>query len=192
MYQWIIVVCVFSLLTLASVVQAKPEQYPAPAYTIIVVFSDFTVHLREPDGNELFLSRVALPRSTPALPVRGRLVGIQRNPWWYPPPGVRAYVMRTERKMLPDKVSPGPHNPLGVVKFLFEFSTPGAEPLSRMHGTNHPGSIGKRVTSGCIRLRNCDVLALADLVEPLFKAGAEIRVLYVRTLPGGDVVAANK
>ena len=35
-----------------------------------------------------------------------------------------------------------------------------------IHGTNSPGSIGKRVTHGCIRLRNRDIIELCKYVKP--------------------------
>lgn len=35
-----------------------------------------------------------------------------------------------------------------------------------IHGTNSPGSIGKRVTHGCIRLRNKDIVELCKYVKP--------------------------
>ena len=125
------------------------------------------------------------------LPAKGRIASIERNPWWFPPPGVREYVLDNEGIVLPDKVPPGPNNPMGPVKFTFQFSTSDTDPLSKMHGTNNPRSIGRRATSGCIRLRNEDALALADLIEPLFKDGVEIRILYVKTLKGERVAVAS-
>ena len=35
-----------------------------------------------------------------------------------------------------------------------------------IHGTNSPSSIGKRVTHGCIRLRNKDIIELVTYVKP--------------------------
>jgi lipoprotein-anchoring transpeptidase ErfK/SrfK len=37
--------------------------------------------------------------------------------------------------------------------------------LYRIHGTNEPDSIGTRVSSGCIRLINQDVIDLYDRVH---------------------------
>lgn len=162
------------------------EQVQQPAYEVVVSFSDFSLHVFDPEGTELFVAPVALPRRTPKLPVEGRLTEIQRNPWWFPPPGVKAHVLKTEGKELPDKMPPGPGNPMGPVKFCFLFSTPGAEPLSRIHGTTHPESIGKRASSGCIRMLNEDAVALRDLIEPLFKAGIPVKVFYVKYLEEDD------
>lgn len=167
-----------------------------PVYEIIVSFSDFSLHVFDAAGNELFVAPVALPRRTPKLPVEGKLIEIQRNPWWFPPPGVKAHEFKRTGKILPDKVPPGPHNPMGPVKFCFVFFTPGAEQLSRAHGTTNPESIGTRASAGCIRMYNEDALALGDLVEPLFKAGATFKVFYVKDLKDGsdehDVVASSR
>lgn len=47
-----------------------------------------------------------------------------------------------------------------------------------IHGTHDPSSIGKRVTEGCIRLRNEDLLKLVELVRvgmPVTITGSERR-----------------
>lgn len=163
-------------------------------YEIVVSFSDFRLHVFDSNGTELFTAPVALPRAglTPKLPVEGKLVAIDRKPWWFPPPGVKAYVLKTEGKVLPDKVPPGPNNPMGPVKFSFAWLTPGAEQLSKVHGTNHPESVGKRASSGCIRMRNEDALTLCNLLEPIFKKGNAISVTYVKDLEDErEEVASN-
>ena len=43
----------------------------------------------------------------------------------------------------------------------------------RIHGTNDPSSIGKQVSSGCIRLKNEDVIDLYSRVQ----IGAKVIVL---------------
>jgi lipoprotein-anchoring transpeptidase ErfK/SrfK len=65
----------------------------------------------------------------------------------------------------------GPENPLGA-RALYLFSG-GQDTLYRIHGTNEPGSIGKAMSSGCIRMLNEDV---ADLFERVPK-GAKVIVL---------------
>ena len=52
----------------------------------------------------------------------------------------------------------GPDNPLGArAMYLFQG---GRDTLYRIHGTNEPQSIGKAVSSGCIRMLNADVIDL--------------------------------
>ncbi|EKD24236.1 MAG: ErfK/YbiS/YcfS/YnhG family protein [uncultured bacterium] len=171
---------------------AYEKEFIGRAYVITVVFSDFTVHVYDPEGIELFFSAVALPRKTPKLPIEGRLLRIERNPAWYPTKNIKAYVLKTQKIVLPDIVPPGPDNPMGPVKFTFEFFTPGADQLSKMHGTNSPRSIGKKATAGCIRLYNEEILAVADLIEPFLLDGEEIRIRYVNRFDDNDALVAHR
>jgi lipoprotein-anchoring transpeptidase ErfK/SrfK len=52
----------------------------------------------------------------------------------------------------------GPENPLGA-RALYLYAN-GVDTLYRIHGTNDPSSIGKALSSGCIRMLNQDI---ADL-----------------------------
>jgi lipoprotein-anchoring transpeptidase ErfK/SrfK len=45
--------------------------------------------------------------------------------------------------------------------------------LYRIHGSNEPWTIGHNVSSGCIRMRNADVIDLYDRV----KVGTKVVVL---------------
>ncbi|HEX3180786.1 MAG TPA: L,D-transpeptidase, partial [Beijerinckiaceae bacterium] len=40
----------------------------------------------------------------------------------------------------------------------------GKDTLFRIHGTNEPGTIGRAVSSGCIRMLNADVIDLYQRV----------------------------
>jgi lipoprotein-anchoring transpeptidase ErfK/SrfK len=56
----------------------------------------------------------------------------------------------------------GPDNPLGArALYLFEGEK---DTLYRIHGTNEPEKIGHSVSSGCIRMRNIDVIDLYNRV----------------------------
>jgi lipoprotein-anchoring transpeptidase ErfK/SrfK len=70
-------------------------------------------------------------------------------PDWYPPDE-----MLKRRPDLPKYMAGGPQNPLGA-RAIYLGST-----LYRIHGSNEPWTIGTQVSSGCIRLRNEDVIDL--------------------------------
>ena len=70
-------------------------------------------------------------------------------PDWTPPPG-----MLRRRPDLPQHMAGGPENPLGA-RALYLGSS-----LYRIHGSNEPWTIGTAVSSGCIRMRNEDVIDL--------------------------------
>ncbi|MBB3656360.1 lipoprotein-anchoring transpeptidase ErfK/SrfK [Rhizobium sp. BK650] len=79
-------------------------------------------------------------------------------PDWTPPSEM---VSREAAKghYLPARMDGGPENPLGA-RAMYLGST-----LYRIHGTNAPWTIGSAVSSGCIRLRNEDVVDLYDRVK---------------------------
>jgi hypothetical protein len=74
-------------------------------------------------------------------------------PDWIPPAE-----MISRQPYLPRWVGGGPGNPLGA-RALYLGDTD-----YRIHGTNNPASIGKHVSSGCIRMRDADVIDLYDRV----------------------------
>ncbi len=83
-------------------------------------------------------------------------------PMWFPPKEMqyRDKEARRWRRGMPG----GPRNPLGArALYLFQGS---ADTLFRIHGTRDPKSIGKAVSSGCIRMLNADVVELYDRVAP--------------------------
>lgn len=80
-------------------------------------------------------------------------------PDWHPPAE-----MVSRQPYLPRFMAGGPGNPLGARAMYL------GETEYRIHGTNKPDTIGKRVSSGCIRLTNEDVVDLYDRV----KVGAKV------------------
>ena len=71
-------------------------------------------------------------------------------PTWTPPEAMRAREARKGR-ILPVSMKGGINNPLGA-RAMYLGST-----IYRIHGTNQPASIGKAMSSGCIRMANEDV-----------------------------------
>ena len=76
-------------------------------------------------------------------------------PSWRPPQEMIARE-RLKGRELPAFMPGGPENPLGA-RALYLGST-----LYRIHGTNQPWTIGQAVSSGCIRMRNIDVVDLYE------------------------------
>ena len=83
-------------------------------------------------------------------------------PDWHPPAE-----MVSRQPYLPRFMAGGPGNPLGARAMYL------GQTEYRIHGTNMPDTIGKRVSSGCIRLINDDVVDLYERV----KVGAKVIVL---------------
>lgn len=83
-------------------------------------------------------------------------------PDWIPPAEMIA-----RRPDLPRHMAGGPANPLGA-RALYLGSS-----LYRIHGTNEPETIGRNVSSGCIRMMNEDVIDLYERVP----VGTRVEVL---------------
>src|SRR4029077_16093132 len=111
----------------------------------------------------------SLPRHGKAKATRtGNGVGGEGSPWsgtqtiarkaewpdWTPPAEMIA-----RQPYLPRFMAGGPSNPLGARAVY-----PG-DPIYPIHGTNAPLTIGTRVSSGCIRLVNADVMDLYSRVN---------------------------
>ncbi|MGE0007091.1 MAG: L,D-transpeptidase [Parvibaculaceae bacterium] len=77
-------------------------------------------------------------------------------PRWTPPPEMVERDPNAAKWK--DGMPGGPDNPLGA-RALYLFQN-GRDTLYRLHGTNAPGSIGKAMSSGCIRMINEDVIEL--------------------------------
>jgi lipoprotein-anchoring transpeptidase ErfK/SrfK len=92
-------------------------------------------------------------------------------PDWNPPKE-----MIGRQPYLPRFMAGGPGNPLGA-RALYLGNT-----AYRIHGTNDPATIGHRVSSGCIRLTNEDVIDLYQRAKP----GSRVIVL-----PTGEHNAAR-
>jgi lipoprotein-anchoring transpeptidase ErfK/SrfK len=89
-------------------------------------------------------------------------------PDWTPPAAMVA-----RQPYLPRWIGGGPGNPLGA-RALYLGHTD-----YRIHGTNDPTSIGKHMSSGCIRLLNADVIDLYNRVN----IGTKVIVLPNRRAP---------
>ncbi len=83
-----------------------------------------------------------------------RVSRMKEWPDWFPPAE-----MIERQPYLPRMMAGGPGNPLGA-RALYLGHT-----LYRVHGTNQPSTIGKTVSSGCIRLLNEDIEDLYDRVQ---------------------------
>jgi lipoprotein-anchoring transpeptidase ErfK/SrfK len=91
-------------------------------------------------------------------------------PDWTPPADMLA-----RQPYLPRFMAGGPQNPLGA-RAMYLGGT-----IYRIHGTNAPATIGGRVSSGCIRLTNEDVIDLYGRVT----VGTKVIVLPPEHHAGG-------
>ncbi|MGI9510782.1 MAG: L,D-transpeptidase family protein [Geminicoccaceae bacterium] len=83
-----------------------------------------------------------------------KIVGKRKDPSWHP-----TARMREEDPELPKIVPAGPENPLGSRAMYLGW------PQYLIHGTNKPWGVGRRVSSGCVRMYPEDVETLFELVR---------------------------
>jgi lipoprotein-anchoring transpeptidase ErfK/SrfK len=100
-----------------------------------------------------------------------RISKMKEWPDWFPPAE-----MIERQPYLPRMMAGGAGNPLGA-RALYLGHT-----LYRIHGTNQPSTIGKTVSSGCIRLLNSDIEDLYDRVQ----VGTRVVVLPGRSPATAD------
>lgn len=86
----------------------------------------------------------------------------RRDPTWIPTPD-----MRSRDPNLPEKIGPGPENPLGSRALNLGWQ------YYRIHGIDKMEKIGRPASNGCVGLFNPNVERLFDLVQ----VGTQVRVL---------------
>jgi lipoprotein-anchoring transpeptidase ErfK/SrfK len=129
--------------------------------TIVIDTPNKFLYLVEGDGRAL---RYGIGVGKPGFAWSGvKTISAKREwPDWTPPAE-----MLQRRPDLPRHMVGGPENPLGA-RAMYLGST-----LYRIHGSNEPWTIGTNVSSGCIRMRNPDVIDLYGRVN----VGAKVIVL---------------
>ena len=145
-----------------------PNETPG---TLIVDPGTFYLHLVESGGTAM---RYGIGVGRQGFSWSGNAVVQYTRKWprWKAPDDMVA----RNPKLAPYSVAnggmdPGPLNPLGA-RALYLFQN-GEDTLYRIHGNPEANSIGKAVSSGCIRLLNQDIIDLHGRV----KSGAKVVVI---------------
>jgi L,D-transpeptidase ErfK/SrfK len=86
----------------------------------------------------------------------------RRDPVWIPTPN-----MRERDPSLPERVEPGPDNPLGTRAMNLSWQ------YYRIHGIDNTAKIGRRASNGCIGLFNHHVEELFEMVQ----IGTQVRFI---------------
>jgi len=126
-----------------------------PAGTIVVDTADRFLYLTLDHGRAIRYG-IGVGREGFAWSGRGYVGYKKQWPTWTPP----AEMVARDPNAAPwaDGMPPGPMNPLGArALYIFEH---GKDTLYRLHGNPDVTSIGKAVSSGCIRLMQQDVIDL--------------------------------
>ena len=141
--------------------QVVEYQGKESAGTVVVDTPNKFLFLVQGDGTAL---RYGIGVGRPGFTWSGvKQISAKREwPDWTPPAEMLA-----RRPDLPRHMAGGPDNPLGARAMYLGSS------LYRIHGSNEPWTIGTNVSSGCIRMRNEDVIDLYGRVQ----VGAKVVVI---------------
>lgn len=134
-----------------------PTQYILPSGKrtgIVINLAELRLYYFHKDGRLVTTHPIGIGKKDWETPLgTGTIVQKTKDPYWRPPKSIRAW-FDEHNKYLPEVVPPGPENPLG--KYAMRLSIPGY----LIHGTNMPGGIGIRSSSGCIRMHPEDIESL--------------------------------
>ena len=150
--------------------QVVPYATKEPAGTLIIDTNATYLYYVQGDGNAIRYG-IGVGREGFTWAGAEKVSRMAEWPDWHPPAE-----MIERQPYLPRFMAGGDGNPLGA-RALYLGKT-----IYRIHGTNQPSTIGKFVSSGCIRMLNDDVEDLYTRV----KVGTRVVVL-----PGGGPASAS-
>ncbi len=156
---------------------ALPSQYllpEGPRRGIVINLVQQRLFYFPPDGRtvETYPIGVAVQGSSTPLGTT-HVVAKQVHPTWYPPPSIRK-----EQPDLPQRVPPGPDNPLGDYALVLGWAG------YLIHGTNKPDGVGRNSSHGCLRLYPEDIERLFKEVPvstPVRVVNEEVQAAWIGT-----------
>ena len=151
---------------------------------LVINLADMRIYYYDAKADEPRSFAIGIGREGLTTPLGlTKILRKQKDPTWRP-----TARMRREDPKLEAVVPPGPDNPMGS-RALYLAKTPYA-----IHGTNKPFAIGRRVSSGCIRMYPKDIAELFDdvtvgtkvmIVDQPVKFGWIDGELYMEAHPTG-------
>lgn len=135
----------------------------APHESVVINLAEMRLYLYKSPYEAPITYPIGIGRDGLRTPVGAtKVMRKKEGPTWTPTPRMRA-----EDPTLPVQVPPGPDNPMGTHALYLGF------PTIAIHGTNKPYGIGRRVSSGCIRMFPEDITRIYDMVP----VGAKVTVV---------------
>jgi L,D-transpeptidase ErfK/SrfK len=170
----------------ARIILPKKHILPdAPRKGLVINLAEMRVYYFKEEGKEPQTYPISIGREGLQTPTGStKIVRKAEGPTWRP-----TARMRKEDPELPASVGPGPENPLGTHALYLGW------PQYLIHGTNKPYGIGRRVSSGCMRMYPEDIKELfpqvpvgtpVTVVDQPVKVGWVDDKLYVEVSPNQD------
>lgn len=147
-----------------------PTRYvlpPGPREGVVINLAEYRLYYYPKNKPVVYTYPLGIGREGWDSPISNTTIAVKTpNPGWIPP---RSILREAEEAgtPLPAYVPPGPDNPLGPYKLTLGL------PGYLIHGSNKKFGIGMRVSHGCFRMLNHNVLELADIVP----VGTKVRII---------------
>lgn len=147
-----------------------PTRYilpPGPREGVVINLAEYRLYYYPKNKPVVYTYPLGIGREGWDSPISNTTIAVKTpNPGWTPPQSIlREHAEAGDP--LPAYVPPGPDNPLGPYKLTLGL------PGYLIHGSNKKFGIGMRVSHGCFRMLNHNVLELADLVP----VGTKVRII---------------
>lgn len=147
-----------------------PTQFILPPFRkgVVVNIPELRLYYFSSDGQYVYTYPLGLGRMDWRTPLASTtIVEKEVNPTWNVPKSIHKFVLEQTGRSLPSSIGPGPDNPLGQYAMRLGLRS------YLIHGTNQPWTIGKYVSSGCIRMHNRDVEELFQMA----KVGTPVKII---------------
>jgi L,D-transpeptidase ErfK/SrfK len=140
---------------------------PGPREGIVINLAEYRLYYYPKGQNVVHTFPLGIGREGWGSPITSaRITSKIPNPGWTPPKSILDE-HAANGDPLPAYVPPGPDNPLGPYKMGLSASG------YLIHGSNKKFGIGMRVSHGCFRMLNHNVLELASMVS----VGTSVRII---------------
>jgi L,D-transpeptidase ErfK/SrfK len=164
-----------------------PTKYilpPAPRRGIVINLAELRMYYYPKKSDAVYIFPIGIGRShTPTPLMKSKIIAKHKDPTWIPTEDTHEEA-RELGIMLPERILPGPQNPLGKYSIRLSHYT------YLIHGTNRPEGVGMKSSGGCIRMYPDDVEQLfhlvhvgtpVDIIDQPFKIGWKNNVLYLES-----------
>lgn len=155
---------------------------PVPRKGIVISLTELRLYYFPPGGKTVVIHPIGIGREGWGT-VLGTYHIIEKtvNPTWVVPQSIHDDRAK-QGVILPKSVAPGPENPLGGYRMRL------SKPTYLIHGTNDYTGVGRRSSSGCVRMLPEDVESLfqkvtvgtqVTIISSPYKAGWDNGKLYL-------------
>ena len=140
---------------------------PGGYHGIVINLSELRLYYFSPGDGTVITAPIAIGRQGWETPMEDtEVIGKATDPAWHVPESIRRH-SAAKGKPLPEIMQAGPDNPLGDHVLRLGLKS------ILIHGTNDNSTIGKRISSGCIRMYPNDIAMLYSDVP----VGTSVRII---------------